>query len=106
MLTRRVFSEPEVVYFKPAGVRMAGLKEIILKVEEFEALRLKDLGKMGQEEAAESMGISQPTFCRLVSSARKKVADAIVNGKALRVEGGNFEVVGNRCDPGKIGRGR
>ena len=93
-LTRRVFSEPNVNYFKPAGVRMAGLEEIALKVEEFEALRLKDLEEMEQEEAAEKMGISQPTFCRLVSSARKKVADAIVNGKAIRVEGGNFEVVG------------
>lgn len=102
VLTRRVFSEPGVAYFKPAGVRMAGLKEIALKVEEFEALRLKDLEEMEQERAAESMGISQPTFCRLVSLARKKVADAIVNGKAIRVEGGNFEVVGGR--KGSAGR--
>lgn len=108
-LVRRVFSEPGVNYFKPAGVKMAELDETSLKVEEFEALRLKDLEEMEQEEAAEKMGISQPTFCRLISSARKKVADAIVNGKAIRVEGGNFEVVGKaqgcgrrmRCGSGK-----
>jgi predicted DNA-binding protein (UPF0251 family) len=100
-IARRVFSEPGISYFKPAGVRMAALEERTLAVEEFEALRLKDLEGMGQEEAAGKMGISQPTFCRLVSLARNKVADAIVNGKAIRIEGGSFEVFGRMHGFGK-----
>ena len=95
-LLRRVFHEPDVTYFKPAGIRMVELKEIRLKVEEFEAIRLKDLEEMDQDRAAEKMGISQPTFHRLVSEARKKVAEAIVKGKAIRIEGGNFEFVGRK----------
>ena len=95
-LTRKVFSEPEVTYFKPAGIRMAGLKEITLKVEEFEAIRLKDLEEMEQEKAAEKMNISQPTFHRLITLARKKIADSLVNGKAIRIEGGNFELTGRK----------
>lgn len=95
-LIRRVFREPEATYFKPAGIRMSELEEIAVSVEEFEAVRLKDLEELEQGEAAEKMGISQPTFCRIVSSARKKIADAISNGKAIRIEGGSFEYVGRR----------
>lgn len=95
-LVRRVFMEPSVSYFKPAGLRMHELKEVSLQVEEFEALRLKDLEEMEQEAAAKKMGISQPTFHRLLQGARKKVAEAIVEGKAIRIEGGTFEWSG-RC---------
>jgi predicted DNA-binding protein (UPF0251 family) len=84
---------PGVTYFKPAGVRMAGLDEVVLTVDEFEAVRLKDLLGLEQEECAAKMSISQPTFHRLVLSARKKMAEAIVNGKAIRIEGGNFRFV-------------
>jgi len=66
------------------------LEEIILQVDEFEAARLKDLEGLEQEECAKKMSISQPTFHRLVVSARKKLADAIINGKAIRIEGGNY----------------
>jgi predicted DNA-binding protein (UPF0251 family) len=69
---------------------MTQLRETILTIDEFEALRLKDLLEFDQKEAAEKMKISQPTFHRLVVAARKKCADAIVHGKALRIEGGNF----------------
>ena len=93
---RRIFFEPDVTYFKPAGVRMVDLEEIILTVDEFEAVRLKDLEGMAQEKAAKKMGISQPTFNRLITSARKKIAGAIINGKAIRIEGGNFKLVGRR----------
>ncbi len=95
-LARMVSAEPGVVYFKPAGVRMTSLEENIITVGEFEALRLNDLLEMEQGKAAEKMGISQPTFHRLVSGARKKVADAIVNGKAIRLEGGNFELISRK----------
>lgn len=97
-LCRRVGFQPNVTYFKPAGFRMIELEECILMVEEFEAVRLKDFLGLEQEEAAKKMNISQPTFHRLILSARKKIADSIVNGKALRIEGGNFKVIGRARD--------
>jgi len=90
-LCRRIFSEPNVTYFKPRGVPMAYLEEAILNIDEFEAVRLKDLEGFEQEECAKKMNISQPTFHRLVSSARKKIADAIIHGKAIKIEGGNYK---------------
>ncbi|MEM0372612.1 MAG: DUF134 domain-containing protein [archaeon] len=92
MRMRRVRCEPDVVYFKPAGVSMGELEEVMLAVDEFEALRLADLNGLSQEKAAVMMGISQPTFNRVIASARKKVVDAIVNGKAIRIEGGAYFV--------------
>jgi predicted DNA-binding protein (UPF0251 family) len=89
---RRVWFEPNVTYFKPAGVRMIDLEESILTVDEFEAVRLKDLEGLNEEDAAKKMNISQPTFNRLVSSARKKIADAIVNGKAIKIFGGTYKL--------------
>ena len=91
-LCRRVGLLPGVTYFKPAGIRMIGLTEVIITVDEFEAIRLKDLLGLEQELAAKKMNISQPTFHRLLLVARRKVADALINGKALRVEGGNFRI--------------
>ena len=67
---RRVGFQPGVTYFKPAGVAMTQLEEIILTVDELEAIRLKDLEGMEQTEAAEKMDVSQPTFNRLINSAR------------------------------------
>jgi len=87
---RRVGCRPNSSYFKPAGIRKIDLEESILAVDEFEAVRLKDLLKLDQNECAEKMNISQPTFHRLILSARKKIADAIVNGKAIKIGGGNF----------------
>ncbi len=81
---------PAVKRFKPAGVHTAGLKEVSLGHDELEAIRLKDLVGLPQEEAARQMDVSQPTFHRLIHSAHKKLAEAIVNGKALKIEGGNI----------------
>ena len=89
---RRVKLQPEVDYFKPRGIPLSSLTEVILQVDEFEAIRLKDLESLEQEECAKKMNISQPTFHRLVSSARKKIADAIVNGKAIKIQGGNYKI--------------
>jgi len=88
---RRIWFEPTITYFKPAGVRMIDLEESVLTHDELEAVRLKDLEELDQKEVAKKMNISQPTFHRLVLSARKKIADALVNGKAIRIHGGNFE---------------
>jgi len=85
-LCRRIFAKPNVTYFKPQGIPLITLEEVILHVDEFEALRLKDLLGLEQEECAKKMKISQPTFHRLALSARKKIADAIVNGKAIKID--------------------
>jgi predicted DNA-binding protein (UPF0251 family) len=87
---RRVGLIPQVTYFKPAGIPLRTLEEVGLTVEEAEAIRLKDLEGLEQEECAQRMRISRPTFHRVLQSARRKVADVLVNGKALRVQGGNF----------------
>ena len=93
-IPRRVWFEPGVTYYKPAGVRMIHLEEVILTVDEFEAVRLKDYEGLEQTEAAKKMNISQSTFQRIYESARKKIADAIVNGKAIRIEGGSYRMMG------------
>jgi len=75
---------------------MAELEELQLLVEEAEAIRLKDLEGMEQEECADKMSISRSTFSRLLDTARQKIADALLNGKAIRIEGGNFEMAVRR----------
>jgi len=81
---------PGVTYFKPAGVPLRILKENQISVEELEAIRLRDIEEMEQETAAEQMKISRPTFQRILSQARFKIADALINGKAMRIAGGNY----------------
>lgn len=93
---RRVGCLPSVAYFKPRGIPLCELEEVALAVDEFEAIRLADLDGLYQEDAAEKMGISRQTFGRAIESARRKVADALVNGKALRIEGGDFMVANMR----------
>ena len=83
---RRVRGRPNSSYFKPAGIRISELEETSLKSDEFESIRLKDFLELDQNTCAEKMEVSQPTFHRLLSSARKKIADAIVNGKAIKLE--------------------
>jgi predicted DNA-binding protein (UPF0251 family) len=89
---RRVAFIPEATYFKPAGIPMRVLEEVCLSVEEAEAIRLKDLEGLEQEQGAEKMNISRPTFQRVLGAARRKIAEALLNGKAIRIEGGNFEM--------------
>ncbi len=93
---RRVASVPGVAYFKPAGIPLRILEEVRLSVEEAEALRLKELEGLEQAQGAERMNISRPTFQRVLKSARIKVVDALLNGKAIRIEGGHFEVATRR----------
>jgi predicted DNA-binding protein (UPF0251 family) len=83
---------PGVTYFKPRGIPLTGLEEVVVTVDEFEALRLADLEGLYQEKAAERMKVSRQTFGRIIESAHRKVAEAFVEGKALRIEGGRFEV--------------
>jgi predicted DNA-binding protein (UPF0251 family) len=87
---RFVGKEPEVTYFKPSGTPLRDLKENGLTVEEMEAVRLRDAEGLEQEECATKMHISRPTFHRVLASARRKIADSLVNGKALRIGGGDY----------------
>lgn len=93
---RRVQFLPNATFFKPAGIPLRELEEIGISVEETEAIRLKDLEGLEQEQGAEKMNISRPTFQRILASARRKLADALLNGKAIRIEGGNFEMAWRR----------
>lgn len=85
-IPRRIDFNPESTYFKPAGIPLRSLEEIIISFEEAEAIKLKDVIGLEQNDAAKKMGVSQPTFYRILLIARKKIADAIINGKAIRIE--------------------
>lgn len=83
---------PEATYYKPAGIPLQDLEEVNLSVAELEAVRLKDLERLDQEQCAVQMGVARTTFQRLLYSAHTKIADVLVQGKALRIEGGEFEM--------------
>jgi predicted DNA-binding protein (UPF0251 family) len=97
---RIVQGEPEVTYFKPRGITMRELEENALTIEELEAVRLKDMEGMDQDECAGEMHVSRPTFHRILASARKKIANSLVSGKALRIGGGDY-MVGRGLKGGK-----
>ncbi|MBZ9569779.1 DUF134 domain-containing protein [Patescibacteria group bacterium] len=82
---RRIMFDPNVTYFKPRAVPLSMLEEVDLGVDELEALRLCDLKGLGQIEAAKKMRISQSTLGRILTSARKKVTEALIEGKAIKI---------------------
>lgn len=94
---RNVCGTPDKNYFKPRGIPAVDLEEIILTLDEFEAIRLADYEQLYQEEAAERMNISRQTFGRIIEAAHRKIADVLLNGKALKIEGG--EVAVNEAEP-------
>jgi predicted DNA-binding protein (UPF0251 family) len=94
--SRRICCSPDSNYFKPAGVPMGVLEEISLTMDEFEALRLADLEGLYHESAAQEMNVSRQTFGNIIASARKKMADCIVNTKAIKIEGGIFTMENKR----------
>ncbi len=93
---RIVAFNPDISYFKPRGIPMVELEEVHLTVDEREAIRLSDLLGMPYEEAGREMGISRATFGRIIQQARKIVADALINGKAINIEGGSYTIVEER----------
>ena len=97
---RWVCREPSVTFFKPRGIPLMVLDRVSLAVEELEAVRLKDLEGLDQVKAAATMNVSQPTFHRVLESAHKKIADALVRGKAIKIEGGEY-VVKRRAGQGR-----
>lgn len=82
---RRVLFDPNVVYFKPRAVPLSILEEVGLSIDELEALRLCDLENLEQKKAAQKMKVSQSTLQRILSSARQKVAQALTEGKAIKI---------------------
>lgn len=101
---RRVAQLPQATYYKPRGVPLRTLEQVALTVDELEAIRLADFEGMYQEEAAQHMNVSRQTFGRIIETARKKVADALVHGKALSIDGGAVEVI-QPTVPQRRGRG-
>jgi predicted DNA-binding protein (UPF0251 family) len=89
---RCIYVDTNARYFKPRGVPLSNLDIIRLTFEELEAIRLKDLIGLEQTEACEKMGVSQPTFHRILKEARNKVSNALVNSKAIEIFGGDYEM--------------
>lgn len=87
---RKIEHIPSISYFVPSEEGLAAFSENVLKLEELEAIRLKDLEGLDQSECAEKMEVSRPTFQRILLSAREKIADSLVSGKMIHIEGGNF----------------
>jgi predicted DNA-binding protein (UPF0251 family) len=88
---RRIRSKQLAAIYKPAGIALDDLERVPLLPEELESLRLADLEGLSQAEGAESMGVSRSTFQRIVAKARRQVALALVEGRALVLEGGTLE---------------
>lgn len=79
--------KPNIHYFKPQGIPLRHLEEVVLEPDEVEALKLHDIDGLEQIQAAKKMKVSQPTFARILDSAYKKIAQGIIKGKAIRIEG-------------------
>jgi predicted DNA-binding protein (UPF0251 family) len=94
--SRKICFPPECTVFKPAGIPTIELDETILTVDEFESLRLADLEGLYQEDAAREMGISRQTFGNILKAAHRKIAEAIVRGRAVKIEGGTVLMEGKR----------
>jgi uncharacterized protein len=89
---RHIGCLPDKNYFKPRGIPSAQLDEVVLSIDEYEAVRLADYEGMYQEQAALCMNISRQTFGRIIAAAHKKIADVLINGKALKIEGGDVAI--------------
>ena len=101
-IRRRICFNPHIHHFRPMGIPIKTIQESILTHEEAEAIRLIDYEKIGQAKACKKMQVSQPTLSRILKSAREKTADALINGKAIKIQGGDFKMV----QPRRRGMGR
>ncbi len=90
---RRIRFNPDTNYFKPRGIPLDMLEEVNLTLDELEAIRLADFDGLYQEDAAKKMNISRQTFGNIIERAHKKIADVLLNAKALKIEGGTVERV-------------
>ncbi|MEW6388020.1 MAG: DUF134 domain-containing protein [Thermodesulfobacteriota bacterium] len=83
---------PGVTFFKPQGIPLRHLEHVVITVDELEALRLSDHLSFSHEEVAKQMQVSRPTITRMLARAHRTVADALVHGKAIRIEGGDYQL--------------
>ncbi len=88
---RTIVNPPVMEGFKPFGIPMTNLEPLILLYEEYESLRLSDYEGLTQKQSAEQMNVSRPTFTRIYGKARQTIAQAFVEGKAIFIEGGNYQ---------------
>ncbi|MFQ5905092.1 MAG: DUF134 domain-containing protein [bacterium] len=95
---RWVGCEPGANFYKPRGVPLRALERVTVSLEEFEAMRLSDYEGLYQEDAAREMNISRQTFGRVLQEAHRKTAEALIFGKALEIEGGDFLMVRRRFE--------
>ncbi len=97
---RKIAFVPRNTYFVPVNKPKCELKVMNLKLEELEAMRLKDIEKLNQEKCAEKMNVSRQTFQLIIDEARSKVAQALIEGKAISIEGGNytFNICKYKCE--------
>lgn len=100
---RWVEQEPGVTFFKPQGIPLRVLEHVVITVDELEALRLTDYLDLSHEEAAQHLKVSRPTVTRMLARARQVVADALVHGKAIRIEGGDYTLKRDACTCPKCG---
>uniref|UniRef100_A0A7C3V7Z0 UPF0251 protein ENW96_08645 n=1 Tax=Desulfobacca acetoxidans TaxID=60893 RepID=A0A7C3V7Z0_9BACT len=100
---RFVKREPGVTFFKPQGIPLRVLEHAVITVDELAALRLSDFLGMSHEEAAKQLKVSRPTVTRMLARAHQTLADALVNGKAIRIEGGDYVLEGCECQCPKCG---
>jgi len=103
-ILRKIYFNPEITYFKPAGIPLRNLQEEILMLDEVETIRLSDLDGMNQEEAALKMGVSRITYLRILHSAHQKIAKSLIYGKAIKMKGGDV-VMPNLDGTGPVGQG-
>ncbi len=98
--------EPDITYFKPRAVSLSQLEEVEITIDELETLRLSSLRKLSQVDAASKMKIHQSTFHRTLVRAREKITDALVNGKAIKLKGGEYKMPGGDRTGPMGGQGR
>lgn len=109
---RRIGWTPTCDYFKPRGTPLSELEEVSLRLDEMEAMRLADIEGLYHDEAAGRMNVSRQTFDRILAGAHRTVADALIGGKAIRIEGGNVAIAGpgwrggHGCGRGRMKRGK
>lgn len=93
---RFVQQPPAVAYFKPQGIPLFQLEQVVLDVDEFEAIRLVDYEGLHLEAAAQQLNVSRATCARIIDSAHRKIGTALTHGHAIRIEGGSFVLGKNR----------
>jgi uncharacterized protein len=90
--SRKICNPPKMKGFKPFGIPACKADPVVLKLEEYESIKLVNYDRLAQDQAAINMNISRPTFTRIYNRALKQIAKSFVEGKAIVIEGGNYEL--------------